>query len=66
MLEVVLSNGDRAERETEDGILYAARYIIAEAATTYGAARMLRSDVIIARDNVYDGRLTQLAREGRL
>ena len=64
MYEVILSNGDRAERDTEDGILYAARTLIDEAARHYGAKRLHRKDVIVTRDYVYHGKLTQAAREG--
>lgn len=64
MYEVILSNGDRAERDSESGILLAARTLISEAGTHYGASRLYRRDVIITRDDVYDGKLTSRARRG--
>lgn len=64
MYEIIL-NGDRAQAGSESAALLAARTLISEAATFYGAQRLLRRDVIVTCDGTYDGRLTQLAREGR-
>lgn len=65
MYEIIL-NGDRAEADTVDSALLAARTLAEDQANgQYGRARRLRSDVIITRDGKYDGRATREARDGR-
>jgi hypothetical protein len=65
MFEVILHNGDRAEADSEAGILLAARWLIRDASRMAGAQRMFRRDVIVTCDGIYNGRLTKLAQEGR-
>ncbi len=63
--EIIL-NGDRAEADTIGGALLAARTLAEDQANgIYGAARLIRRDVIITRDGTYDGRATREARDGR-
>lgn len=64
MFEVILNNGDRAEADSEAGILLAARLLIQEAAQAAGAARILRKDVIVTQAETYNSRLTNAARTG--
>jgi hypothetical protein len=64
MYEVIL-NGDRAQADSEEAALLAARTLISDNATAYGVQRMLRRDVIVTQAGTYDSRLTRLAREGR-
>jgi len=62
---VILNNGDRAEADSEAGILLAAWTLIQEAAQAAGAARALRSDVIVTQAEIYNSRLTNAARSGQ-
>lgn len=60
----VIVGPDRAHADDADSALYAADRLVSEAAQGYGARRLVRRDVIVTRDGIYDGRLTTLARAG--
>lgn len=63
MYEVIIGTmGDRAEAETIDGILFAARTLANDAAKHYGVARLVQHTAIVTRDGQYDGLVTTMAR----
>jgi hypothetical protein len=61
----VILGSDRASAEDVGGALLAARTLVDDLAQRGGSRRLLRSDVIVTRDGMYDGKLTQAARDGR-
>lgn len=65
MFGVILSNGDRAEATSESNVLFAASTLVREAAAHGGASSILRRDIIVTRDGVYNAALTLAARAGR-
>jgi hypothetical protein len=64
--EIRVRNGDWAEADDLGGALLAAKTLCEEAAPFYGGARLLRADVIVARNGQYDGPATEKARRGAL
>ena len=65
MFEVILG-GDRAEALDEDSILCAARTLLHDNRILLAAYRLSRKDLLITRDGIYDGKLTQAARLGKV
>lgn len=63
--EIVLpTTGDRVEAEDERSVLAAARALVDDADQWVGRSRLLRRELIVARDGRYDGPLTEAARRG--
>jgi hypothetical protein len=60
--EVILG-GDRAEALDEESALCAARTLLSDNRILVSAYRLSRNDLIVTRDGIYDGRLTQVARK---
>jgi hypothetical protein len=63
MYEVILSNGDRAEADSESAALLAANTLRREAVANGSSPRIAR-DTVVTFDGVYDGRVTTAARNG--
>lgn len=64
MYEAILSNGDRAEAETPNAVLFAADTMRREAVAA-GATPRLHRETIITCDDVYSATLTRDAQNGR-
>lgn len=62
---VIVMKGYDAWADDEGGALLAARTLLSDLAQRGGSRTLLRRDIIITRDGVYDASLTSAARSGR-
>lgn len=65
MYEVILSNGDRAEAETGDAILFAASTLRREA-VEHGASPRIARQTIVTFNDEYHAQLTRDAQNGAI